>query len=68
MIYKTYNRLYFRGKVVSKPFLNFNKLRAKNLKEARRKANVDARKFNKSERKRRHSLYSIKVVRVVKRK
>ena len=62
--YKTYNRMYYKGKAIGKPFLDFTNLKAKNKTDAE---NI-ARKRNASWNKIRTSRgYRAKLIKVKKK-
>lgn len=45
--YKTYNKLYFKGKPVGKPFIYDKSMSAKNMKDARSKQDRINKRWNK---------------------
>lgn len=62
--FKTYNKLYFKGKPVGKPFIYFKSLLAKDKKTAKAKQDSINKRWNKVKGK---SPYRVKTHKVVKK-
>lgn len=63
MKFKTYNKLYFKGKPVSKTFMDYKALRAKNISEAKKIAKKTNAEWNGLKMNRN---YKVKLVKVKK--
>jgi len=62
--YKTYNKLYFKGKPTGKAFIYHKALKAKNKKAAKAKIDKINARWNRLER---NSKYTVKTVKVVRK-
>jgi len=62
--YKTYCRLYFRGKPTGRPYIYHKGLNAKNKKDAKAMIDKINRRWNKLEKK---SGYVVKTAKVIKK-